>query len=233
LLRRQLSFLSKKLEAWNFQSYCLKAGGRTVEISTRTSGNYDDDYQRISIQDNTYFICGTKIGMQWEDGWISPEDITWENISPQDWIVILESMSLIWNQSRFIEDFGPQKVKLNAALMNFHCVFSSFFGMHFHTCKPSNPHHSICLHVYREEIEKNGAASMTKVTMPDSLFDPSHWGFLAWKYTNFCNGRQDRGSKKRKASTWKYISSDNSRQNCETKKRKASSVSDGSSSDDA
>ena len=196
LLRRQLSLLLKKLEAWDFQSYCLSAGGETVEVSRRktqrrASGNFGDDSQKISCKDDTYFICGTKIGMIWENGWISPKDITWENLSPQDWIVVLESMSLIWNQSRFIEDFGREKVKLDAALMNFRRVFSSFFRIHFDTCKPSNPHHSICLQVYRKEIEKNGAASMTKVTMPDSLVDPSHWGFLAWKYIKFCNGRQD------------------------------------------
>lgn len=33
LLRRQLSFLSEKLDSWSFQSYCLSAGGKKVTTS--------------------------------------------------------------------------------------------------------------------------------------------------------------------------------------------------------
>ena len=58
-----------------------------------------------------------------------PRNVTWENLSPHDWITILYSLSLVWNQSRFIEDFGIEKVKLEETLSIFRMIFTSIFGL--------------------------------------------------------------------------------------------------------
>ena len=61
--------------------------------------------------------------------WKVPEKITWKNLSPQDWIAILASLSLVWNQQRFIEDFGPEKVNLDVTLAMFRIAYNSVFGL--------------------------------------------------------------------------------------------------------
>ena len=47
----------------------------------------------------------------------------------------------------------------------------------------------ICLYAYMEEAEKRGE-SMAQILMPQCLDDPHHWGYLAWKYIDFCNDQQ-------------------------------------------
>lgn len=64
-----------------------------------------------------------------------------------------------------IEDFGPEKLKLQMVWMNFHGTFGSFFKVNVPSSM-SNPHPNdrISLRAYRDKI----------VRMPDSLVDPSH-----------------------------------------------------------
>jgi GTPase SAR1 family protein len=190
LLYQQLSFLSKELEAWNFESYCRSTGGvaeRNKECSSRCNcyGPKKLRYESNS-ESNSYFVCGMA-GMKWEDGWKTPSLVQWGNLSPLEWIVILESLSLVWNQSRFIEDFGPEKVKLNAALMSFNCKFGYFSGIHIVGYDNSDHMKSIYLYAYQEEKNKNKDLFVPRFKMPDSLVDHSHWGFLARNYLNFGN----------------------------------------------
>jgi len=115
---------------------------------------------------------------------------SWITLSPRDWMIILDSLSLVWNQSRFIEDFGTEKLKLQTVWMNIHGTFGSFFKVNVPS-SISNPHPNdrICLRAYRDKTIRT--APPTTIRMPDSLVDPSHWGFLAWKYINFDNLRHD------------------------------------------
>lgn len=210
LLRQQLTFLLEELKDWDFKDYCLRSGGsgrRTdpaiINCSSCAKNNESAKIDEMKHCSRTlkwksahprYFVCGEYLFLEWKKGWVVPEALIWENISPNDWILILESLSLVWNQNRFIEDFGPEKIKLDRALMNMRCTFGSFFGVNFDTCD-SPPKDRLCLYAYREQMEENKAPLEARVKCPESLTDPSHWGFLAWKYINFC-GRQ-----KRKAST--------------------------------
>jgi len=241
LLRQQLSFLLDELEEWSFQSYSLSAG---VELSKRqTSGTSQRSDQIIKKERSGklyYYIHGTVQMISLKEGWRSPDVLGWENLPPQDWIVILDSLSLAWNQSRFVEEFGPEKVRLNAALMNFHSAFSSLSGMNLDSVTvATDPINQLCLHAYREDIRLIGKESIlfeTEAKMPNSLNDPSHWGFLAWKYTNFGNGKQDYG---RNIQTISVVSGgnrsdgivqvDNDGLNIEKKKRKASTLIDSDS----
>jgi len=210
LLRRQLSFLLVKLDSWSFQSYCLSAGGKKVTTSEHQQcaeshcSEYGTYCQKVFREKcakyPSYFLCGEKYKIEWKRGWMSPKIFSWITLSPRDWMIILDSLSLVWNQSRFIEDFGPEKLKLQTVWMNFHGTFGSFFKVNVPS-SISNPHPNdrICLRAYRDKAVRT--APPTTIRMPDSLVDPSHWGFLAWKYINFGNLPHDGcGGQKRKAS---------------------------------
>ena len=230
LLRHQILCLLNKLDEWDFKSFCHSAGGEECVHGWKLKRTMSDG--TIFNSGSTYYLNNGKSAMEWKKGWVSPEDVEWETLSPQDWIVVLESLSLAWNQKRFVEEFGAEKVKLNAALMTLYSSFSSLFGIDFDCSQPSDPYHPICLHVYRKEIETNGADSMAKLKMPSSLTDPSHWGFLAWSYVSFCNDRKDHIDKKRKDPVWKYTNLSNVREECGRKKQKVTNVSDGNTSEE-
>ena len=100
----------------------------------------------------------------------------------------------MWNQSSFIEHFGSEKLALNKALMDFNSTFAPGFGMYV---DPANAKAltRICLKGFQDEMERDKSSLKPRIKMPSSLVDPSHWGFLAWKYINFSvlekiNGRR-------------------------------------------
>ena len=188
ILLRQLSFLLEKLEGWSFEAYCRHNGGERYDAS-----NHDEMWQLpqiVTTGEYKYFIRDDpSYAMRWKDGWISPQSRHWQTLSPQDWIVILESLSLVWNQTYFVKDFGTEKVKLSTALAKFRGTFLSISGIHLESSEGTNYYNRLCLHAYNEEIRtrcKGRAASMAQITMPKLLSDPSHWGYLGWEYTNFC-----------------------------------------------
>lgn len=198
LLHRQLSILLLEFRGWSFNKYCLSAGGGIKMPTNRLRCDCDSNeaeqycYQirKDTTKSKSYFVCGEMNKISMEKGWKVSEDISWSNLSPQDWIIILDSLALVWNSSHFIEDFGPEKAELNAALMMFHGTFGSISGISLESSVSTNPINRLFLHAYKEEINRNGKKSTifeTKFKMPSSLADPSHWGSLAWKYTSFRN----------------------------------------------
>lgn len=202
LLRRQLNFVLKKLEAWSFESYCENTGGEKTTISDDSlwdCGRCNKKYCGRPGRDHrfdhlAYSTCGGKFCFGWKEGWITPKATKWSNLSPNDWILILESFSLVWNSSHFVEDFGRYKLKFEAALTHLRYAVATFYGMNFDIGTASNTSDCLCLYAYKDQIKQNTASFASALNNPDSLVDPSHWGFLAWKYINF------RAVKKRKAS---------------------------------
>jgi len=192
LLCRQLRIVLKKLESWSFEDYCIAAGGTENRgYIIRCQQCFLRDWQFcncVARKDAKYFICSkSPTAMEWKNGWSHPEHITWCNLSPHDWIVILNSISLVWNQSSFIEHFGAEKVALNEALMEFNGTFVSRFGMYV---DPANAEelNRICLKGFHDEMKRDKSSLKPRIKMPSSLVDPSHWGFLSWKY--IMNGKR-------------------------------------------
>ena len=116
LLRRQISFLLERIDNWSLDAFCSEVS--KIETKTFYCGTthctvtltYAPTTCKQKLN-NASIKCGEE-GKQLCGEWKVPEKTTWKNLSPQDWIPILVSLSLVWNQSRFIEDFGPEKVKL-------------------------------------------------------------------------------------------------------------------------
>jgi signal recognition particle receptor subunit beta len=188
LLKGQLQFLIKKLGEWSLESYCVSTGGVKKDSSHSRCPHcrrYGDYCGRVFRKSESYCVCdNSSPDMEWKNGWKSPGLVEWGNLSPSEWIVILDSLLLVWNQSRFIEDFGPEMVKLNAALTSFNSIFGIFGTI---SCATMDPMDSICLYAYKDEIKKNKDFFAPRFKMPVSLADHSHWGFLAWNYLNFGN----------------------------------------------
>ena len=144
LLRRQLSFLLEKIEKWNFDSFCQEvcpdinivtkycpASGMHLNCCHTASDGYscsDPFVKAHGEYSSLQFKCGASRSV-FEGKWKVPEKVTWENLSPHDWITILSSLSSVWNQSRFIEDFGIEKVKLEETLSIFRMIFTPIFGL--------------------------------------------------------------------------------------------------------
>jgi GTPase SAR1 family protein len=205
LLRRQITFLLKKFEKWSFGSYCRSAGaqkmrGKHVRVCNNCYPDESGEYccALVRGENSRYFICGENHFVEWMEC-VPPKESTWDKLSPKECILILESISLIWNQSCFIENFGPEKVKLQRMLMDFNCAFGSFLGINFDVCMTTSSRFNLLyLYAYRDLDFEDSTPFEAKLEMPNSLVDPSHWGFLAWKYINFSSGLLDRGGKKRK-----------------------------------
>ena len=108
----------------------------------------------------------------------------------------MQSLLLVWNQKCFVDGFGLDKMKLSAVLTSLYTTYR-----HGHICITSNPMDRVCLRAYREEIKlnkKESAIYKTRFKNPDSLDNPSHWGFLAWKYFNFCENEKSSEPKKKR-----------------------------------
>ncbi len=199
LLSKQLSFLLEKLDEWCFEAYCRSAGGTELNDWSPKAKSREIVFTTDELKWPHYFTYdfnrwGEKqsIGMQWTDGWKgwrAPDDFRWNNLSPQDWIVILESLSLVWNDKYFVENFGADKAKLGAALSKLYATFHSISGIHLQCGDGIDKMKSLCLFAYKIEVQrrgKDGDHSMAQITMPSSLHDPNHWGYLASKYVKFC-----------------------------------------------
>jgi len=212
LLRRQISFLLQKIEQWSFENYCRLAGGSAC-ADNNSYYSTCDRCKRYSVHDcqevvthqnveNAYLICRrSDQGLVWKDGWKAPETIEWTNLSPEEWMIILESLLLVWDQKCFVDGFGLDKMKLSAVLNSLYTTFRPGFGISHESCITSNPMDRVCLRAYREEIKlnkKESAIYKTRFDNPDSLDNPSHWGFLAWKYFNFCENEKSSEPKKKR-----------------------------------
>lgn len=183
LLRRQLNFLLEKAQAWSLEAHCVAAGATMQGDADNINIGWHNEIPRKV--GHGYRLGG--LSVFWKE-WKNPETVRWRTMSPQNWIFVLESLSLVWNQTRFIKHFGPDKIKLERTLMNFRCKFELF------SCQQvMNPTERLLLFAYKNQIMDKPPATVEQV--PISLADPSHWGFSAWKFINFC------GREKRKAST--------------------------------
>ena len=96
LVRRQLNFLLERIQAWSLEAYCLSAGARK-------EGAVGDMYYRNKqpIKDRNCYRLGD-LRIYWTE-WVAPATSTWQNVSPKQWIYILVSLSLVWNQGRFVQ----------------------------------------------------------------------------------------------------------------------------------
>ncbi|VEU40885.1 unnamed protein product [Pseudo-nitzschia multistriata] len=243
MLRSQLVLLLQKVKNWSFHSFCMEAGvrlhsdwgehgcGLCSGYGCNTVYRYPQSssrYAQSSSTERSYGVCRRSKFASWPDTLTIPSATTWANLSPQDWITILASLSLVWNQSWFIEDFGHEKLELEAALLRYRSFFYSspvgtlssdkFTGnqdddtalnefilshsykdaiINIYGTKKSKKSESQSKNRFdlllSDVIDTNGTdnAAITKVRMPMSLADPSHWGNLAWKYIKFCNKQED------------------------------------------
>ena len=195
LLRRQLSFLLEKIEKWNFDSFCQEVCP-DINIVTKycpASGIHGNcaHTRSAAYSCNTHFSkahgeysplqfqCGTSRPV-FEGKWKVPEKVRRENRSPHDWITILYSLSSVWNQSRFIEDFGIEKVKLEETLSIFRMVFTSLFGLSIDSGDAMLGSSTYYVRACKAAIKQYGKDdAIVKVMMPHTLTDPSHWGYFA------------------------------------------------------
>ncbi len=184
LLGKQLLFLLEKLDGWSFEAYCRSVGGTDCKLEK----DIRTDLEIRLGQPPRKKECTS--GMQWTDGWKgwrTPDDFEWRTLSPQDWIVILESLSLVWNDRFFVNNFGAEKAKLGVALSMLYSTFLSISGIDLLCGDNTNVTKRICVHAYKKEAKRRGKnGSMAQIQMPSSLHSPQHWGYLASKYVKFC-----------------------------------------------
>jgi len=184
LLRRQLNFLLEKAQAWSLEAHCLSAGATKHDAANYRNKNEANQICKHIANGLNCHALGD-LWVFWKE-WKKPKNVRWQNMSPKNWIFILESLSLVWNQSRFIKNFGPEKIKLERMLMNYRCTYELF------SCEQvRKPADRIWLIAYKGKIMANPTETDE---VPVSLGDPSHWGFLAWKFVNFCGGEKRKAS---------------------------------------
>jgi GTPase SAR1 family protein len=194
LLQNQLSLVLDKKTKWSFdtfqsQIYVLESkklfcGGDNNEICNRRGYESSGCGGHHAFDGQQYYHCGQQCNVK---TWKKPIKVDWTNLSPHDWIVLLSSILLPSNEVEFYKHFGQEKTNLEAILLKMRMRYDSELFSVEKGLDLSNEKQYVEA-VRRDEANPEGSkndAFLLKVEMPSELSDPSHWGCIGWKYTEF------------------------------------------------
>jgi GTPase SAR1 family protein len=194
LLQNQLSLVLDKKTKWSFdtfqsQIYVLESkklfcGGDNNEICNRRGYESSGCGGHHAFDGQQYYHCGQQCNVK---TWKKPIKVDWTNLSPHDWIVILSSILLPSNEVQFYKHFGQEKTSLEVILLKMRMRYDSELSSIENGLDLSNEKQYVEA-VRHDEANPEGSkndAFLLKVKMPSELSDPSHWGCIGWKYTEF------------------------------------------------
>ena len=130
---------------------------------------------------------------------MAPDYVSWVSLSPLDLEVLLSSLLLPSCEREFYTKFGKQKVTLEKLLLFYRTTYDT----------PENPNNDALLANEFEYFQAiislqdnscdtddeynvigDAKGAIAKITMPEDLSDPMHWGYISWKYSSFCRCRE-------------------------------------------
>lgn len=113
------------------------------------------------------------------------EKATWTNLSPCDWIAMVDSISILAYDKHFCEYFGRKKHQLEMLKL-------SVFSKHMQDGSTTN-NYLAGTHDDNGVFTPNDPfkyALVKQIDIRESPSDPLHWGHLTWKFCQFQKSRE-------------------------------------------
>jgi GTPase SAR1 family protein len=192
LLWRQLKVLFGKLAEWDFGDWYVKT--LSVEGSSsgkrrsgKDSGKDSGKGSSAGRGSKQTKVTSTAQGRKEKE---RSRNLKWRHLSPNDWITILESISLSTCDIHFREVFGIEYFKLQRLLVSYQHQYDPTFKGSSCVCSECatdvTEKRGIYLDALRGE-DPSRVAGIVQLKMPSSLSNDSHWGHIAWQFCKFCS----------------------------------------------
>jgi hypothetical protein len=184
-LSKQLDLVLRNEKAWTFKTFydIARKGGTSGEGIEEMSGKKK---RRRRSHNERINLSGWKA---------SPKVVTWEALSPMDFEAIFSSVLLPSCEYEFYSKFGKQKVMLEKLSFQYRLnydVKSIDHDLRGDLSSVINDYIETVLLFGDNEGEDDAKGAIIKVTMPEDLSDPSHWGYIAYKYIVLCHSHNSK-----------------------------------------
>jgi signal recognition particle receptor subunit beta len=187
LLRQQLSLVISKENEWQFDDFhkeCRTIANFNWCAIGGCSAGYPKGCGRSCKKTYGNIIrCGRHL---MGSGWHTMEIVTWKCLSPLDWKTLLYSVLLPSSELEFYMSFGIERQILEEALQNYRSRYHSKLMSEESVTSEEWDYIEACR--TKQNLENNESPANLK--MPAELSDPSHWGYLGWKYVKFCRAQE-------------------------------------------
>jgi GTPase SAR1 family protein len=184
-LSKQFDLVIRNEKAWTFETFydIARRGGTSGEGIEERSGKKK---RRRASHNGRIDLSGWKA---------SPKVVTWETLSPMDFEAIFSSVLLPSCEYEFYSKFGKQKVMFEELLFQYRLNYdakSIDHDLRGDLSSVINDYIETVLLFGDNEEEDDAKGAIVKVAMPEDLSDPSHWGYIAFKYIAFCHSHNSK-----------------------------------------
>jgi len=131
----------------------------------------------------------------YKEAWVAPDHVCVQSLSPRDLMLILGSLLLSSCELEFYSRFGRQKLALEQFQFRILKEYADplIYENGYESESEAGVYHyfqAILLQDGREcdddVVFGDVEGAIYKISMPEDLSDPAHWGFIPWKYCSFC-----------------------------------------------
>ena len=115
---------------------------------------------------------------------------SWDDMTPRDWISVIDSIMLMCHNKYFCENFGTEIAELKwldrtGKFVDFHYAASA---TKCDCIEAANSDDELDRMLNSELVEKDNTdhiSNVMKIRVPDSPSDAKHWGHMAWLFGEF------------------------------------------------
>jgi len=107
---------------------------------------------------------------------------TWSNLSPDDWMTIVNSFSVLMYEKHFAENFGPEWNELDMMKTEITLLLAS--DARSMQIRKDYLSGAFVKGIFTPK-DKTKYSLVRQIELPESLANPEHWAHLAWKYCQF------------------------------------------------
>ena len=115
---------------------------------------------------------------------------SWDDMTPRDWISVIDSIMLMCHNKHFCENFGAEIAELKwldrtGKFVDFHFAASA---TKYDCIEAANSDDELDRMLNSELVEKDNTdqiSNVMRISVPDSPSDEEHWGHMAWLFGEF------------------------------------------------
>jgi len=179
-LSKQFDLIICKEKSWKFDTF--------YDLAHRGTGARTEEPEKKKRRKGSYGNSCWKA---------APKVISWESLSPIDFETIFSSILLPSCEYEIYSKFGKQKVLLEKLVFQYRLDYDYESNQLEQTSSLKRDYIGAARSLSStdtEEIKVKGDPkdAIIKVTMPEDLSNPSHWGYIAGKYIAFCRSHTSR-----------------------------------------
>ena len=115
---------------------------------------------------------------------------SWDDMTPRDWISVIDSIMLMCHNEYFCENFGTEIAELKwldrtGKFVDFYYAASA---SKYDSIEAANSDDELDRMLNSELVEKDNTdqiSNVMRISVPDSPSDEKHWGHMAWLFGEF------------------------------------------------